>query len=174
MYLKRASDPYLHELFKAVLLYEAERIKVVLAQKLEGKLLREWTLVRSFQELLGFNRWRKEAVQADVVWMLNHPVRADLGYRAIIHEVKTGQFSCYKEFERYQGVGFKFFFEQGERRIKTNLRCCSTNIPLYIWDWKKYLEAVNDLDFRKGAYQSLPLEWILPILEEKVRGMVEE
>lgn len=209
--LRRLEHAYLHELFKAVLLYDAPKVKKALARKIGGKLMNEWILVKPYQEITPTPERERYRKAADIIWTLKHPAREELGRRRVIHEVKTG--NCYVSdiVHSYKNLHFctskegkteerKHYFGKmiaeeeknptlyKREQSKTNERDawqdeCShdyagtTNTPIYIWSWKKNRVLPEDYETKKlikrGAVRLLPLDWLLPILEEGMSVIFE-
>jgi len=166
--LKKLEHPYLHELFKSVLLYDAELVKKKLAVRIGGKLLEVWKLERAYQEILGRT---EEGIKpkADIVWLLSHPGREELGTRRIIHEVKTGRWDLEEQIEQYLGV--KIVVRRTDRYYPW---VATTNTPLYIWSWKKYFpsaSAMRNTRIERGAVRILPLDLLLPIMYQKLEDI---
>ena len=180
MKLKRLEHSYLHELFKAVLLYDAPKVKKILAREVGGKLMNEWVLVKPYQEITPTPEKERYRKAADIVWILKHPAREDLGRRRVIHEVKTGK--CYVSdiVSVYKNLHF-YAFKQGKRDSWQDEYFHSyagtTNTPIYIWAWKKNRILPEDPETKKlikrGAVRLLPLDWLLPVLEEGMEEFLE-
>ena len=189
MKLKRLEHSYLHELFKAVVLYDAGEVKTILSKEIGGRLLKEWVLDRVYQEIAPAKSWERYNGNCDVLWVLKYPDREEIGHRIIIHEVKTGHYDVAGVIAKYR----RSTFSPGGYAAG-NARPTSTNTPLYIWAWQKYHASNNtpiervtlrigkyqynkDFDVQKiiarGGVRLLPLDWLLPILEremEKIYG----
>lgn len=179
--LQRLEHPYLHELFKAVLLYDAHDVKKILADKIKGKLMREWGLDRAYQEIAPSREYERYNGNVDVLWILQHPKH--FGYRIVAHEVKTGKYDINKIVLKYEKCHYS--------PAKHNAGCVrptTTNTPLYVWGWKKYhnidLEKEKTLltitddshtqkKIKRGAVRLLPLDWLLPILEERMEEFLK-
>lgn len=188
------SDPYLHELFKSVLLYEPEAVKRILARRVGGKLLRNWRFERAYQERVGFlpkylpavkstdrTVFRcilpERAASADVIWILNQDEGGfSLSRRIITHEVKTGKYDLKEVIKKYKKKEFKI----EDWSFKVGYPAA----PLYIWSWRKYipsLELKRDDDYSrcdyeylpKQSFRLLPLEWLVPILEKRMEVFVD-
>ena len=175
--LQRLEHPYLHELFKAVLLYDAPKVKKILAGKIGGKLVNEWELDRAYQEIAPSREYERYNGNADVLWILRKP-KPVCGYRMIVHEVKTGEYDINEIVVKYG----KCHYSPAMHNAGC-VRPTTTNTPLYVWGWKKYhnsdlekektLSTIMD-DFntkkkiKRGAVRLLPLDWLLPILEERM------
>ena len=174
--LQRIEHPYLHELFKAVLLYDAPEVKKILAREIGGKLMREWKLDRAYQEIAPSPEHERYSGNIDVLWILRHPKH--FGYRMIMHEVKTGKYNINEIVVKYEKCHYSpATHNAGSARPTT------TNTPLYVWGWKKYhnsdlekeetlLTIMDGFDTKKkikrGAVRLLPLDWLLSILEERM------
>lgn len=184
--LQRFEHPYLHELFKAVLLYDAPKVKKMLARKIKGsnKLMRDWVLLKSYQEIAPTSKEERYNGNVDVLWILDAPTGVsehDSGRRPVAHEIKTGKFDIAETIIKYR----KTHYAGGIYRTTI------PDHPLYIWGWKKYLYLKNishnvisfptkshsgytyehTFDVQKtldrGGVRLLPLDWLLPILEER-------
>ena len=161
------ASPYLHMLFKAVLIYEAESIKKILKLKIGGKLLTDWELADTIEERVGGKAWKEQEIsprQADVIWILQHPKREDLGTRIIVHEIKTGSFSILEEFTRYRSSRYKC------RNDTRYTRAGTTNSPIFLWVWQKNFEELPK-EAKQGSFKQLQLEWLLPILKFKIKAI---
>lgn len=186
MKLKRLEHSYLHELFKAVLLYDAPVIKEILAGEIGGKLMREWELERAYQEISPTREWERYSGNIDVLWVLEGGRK---GKRFVLHEVKTGNYDVIKVIKKYRKNHYSTSIEGG------GISPTQTNAPLYIWAWKEHHESIDILpewvtfrigkyqhnkDFepaklvKRGAVRLLPLEWLCPILEEKIKEFYNE
>lgn len=175
--LQRLEHKYLHELFKAVLLYDAPKVKKILARKIEGsnKLMKEWELVKPYQEIAPTPEKEKYKKNVDVMWILKHPEREERGFRRILHEVKTGNFDIDDVVGSYKNLHYYAF---GERKSESwddeysTAYAGTTNTPIYIWGWKKYQRSPKNYKIKKlksrSAVRQLPLDWLLPILEERM------
>jgi len=188
--LRRLEHSYLHELFKAVILYDAPEVKKMLAKRIGGKLMKEWTLIISYQEISPKTEEERYNGNADVLWILRAPKSVspdDSGRRPIVHEVKTGKYDIAETIIKYR----KTHYEGG--RYRTTL----PDHPLYLWGWKKYSDKKNirggEISFstksgsgrwyehtfdvektiKRGGVRLLPLDWLLPILEERMSEVFE-
>jgi len=158
-------SPILHDHFRSIIHHRHDEVKHLLAENNKhSKLLNEWVISRSYQEeppSREKERYKKNTKVADVVWVLKHPMRYELGVRRIIHEVKTGVFDLNETIERYRG---KHYYED---EIGGFSAACSTNCPLYIWNNIETDTTLTDNDkdlIRRGAVKLIPLELLGPLL----------
>ena len=168
--LQQLEHPYLHELFKAVLLYDAPKVKKMLAMKLKGsnKLMKKWEFDRAYQEITPSREYERYNGNIDVLWVVRNPRYAHdrahpAGYRTILHEVKTGKHDINEIVLKYRKSHYH------------GVRAAQTNIPLYVWEWKKHHSyksgnLCTDVQnfINRGAVRPLPLDWLLPILEKRM------
>lgn len=180
MPLKQQGHKYLHELFKAVLLYDALDVKKILAREIGGKLMREWKLERAYQEISPTPERERYSGNIDILWVLEKEKK---GKRFVLHEVKTGSYDVVEVIKKYRKSHYSATVEGG------GISPTQTNAPLYIWAWKKHHKSIDippekvtlrvgkyqlNKDFevakliKRGAVRLLPLEWLCPILEEKI------
>jgi len=102
------SHPYLHELFKACLLYDAEEVARMLCSYYPSwKLVNEWNIISVQQEFIAHKAFPEEDGpkfrKGDVVWLLAKVnVQGYLQKVAILHEVKTGNFDINQIFQKYK------------------------------------------------------------------------
>lgn len=196
--LKQLEDRYLHELFKAVLLYNAPEVKKILAMKIGGKLMKEWKLEdRTHQEISPTSKWERYNGNIDVIWYLSKIKfyeKERICQRVILHEVKTGKYDIVGVIKKYRRSHYSPMgnFEQG-------FRATTRDAPLYIWAWKKYQflnkqrsktikppeglvkwfdpdsdnDVIVDMLIKRGGVRLLPLDWLLPILEERMSEVFE-
>ena len=180
LHFKQLEHPYLHELFKAVLLYDAPKVKRILAREIGGKLMKEWELVKPYQEITPTPEKERYRKAADIIWILKRPEREELGLRRIIHEVKTGNCDVDNIVHSYKNLHF-CTFKEGKRDSWQD-ECFhdyagTTNTPIYIWAWRKNWILPEDPETKKlrkrGAVRLLPLDWLLPALEEGMSVVFE-
>jgi len=152
MKLKKFSDPFLHSLFKAVLVYDAEEIKGLIKKRIGGKLMAEWELTGVYEEMLSSRTYKMKQKKIDVLWVLEHPTR-ELGERRVLHEVKTGMFDLVKTIKSYRSCYFGHDLYS---------HAVTTNHPLYIWNWKLKGNRLG------GAVELVPLTWLLPFVERRL------
>jgi hypothetical protein len=178
--LQRLEHPYLHELFKAVLLYDAPKVKKILAKKKGGKLLYEWELFKKYQEISPTPENERYKKNVDVMWILKHPEREELGVRRILHEVKTSSYNIDDVVGSYKNLHFYAFGEEKNGSWRDEYFTAyagTTNTPIYVWGWKKYnaFKKYEHADVQKaidrGEVRVLPLDWLLPILKERMSGI---
>lgn len=186
MPLKQQGHRYLHELFKAVLLYDAPEVKEILGREIGGKLMREWKLERAYQEISPAYEWERYNGNIDVLWVLEG---GKMGKRFVLHEVKTGNYDVIEVIKKYRKSHYSASANGG------GISPTQTNAPLYIWAWKKHHESIDippeRVTFRVGKYQRnkdfeptklikrgavrlLPLEWLCQISEEKIKEFYNE
>ena len=159
--IKKISSPFLHDIFKTILVYDADNIKKELHKKLGGKLLSDdWKLIHSYPEPRPTRR-RKGVIKkpADAIWILKSRLyeKEDLT-RFIIHEVKTGSFSTDELINIYSNLYFT------DKRMKA--MCCS-GTPLFIWAW--HINSVH----RERNFKILPLEWLIPATEKRLNEILD-
>ena len=178
--LRRFEHSYLHELFKAVLLYNAPEVKKILAREIGGKLMKEWELYKPYQEITPTPEKERYIKAVDVIWLLKHPEREELGLRRIIHEVKTGNCDVDDIVHIYKNLHFCAFKEGNGDSWKDECSHDSagtTNTPIYIWAWRKNRILAEDYETKKlikrGAVRLLPLDLLIPILEEGMSEVFE-
>lgn len=180
---KHIANPYFHEHFKAVLLYDAPKIKKLLQEEVGGKLMIVWEFVRAYQEINPTPELERYIRVADVTWVLNRPDRPDLGHRTIIHEVKTGRCDITEIVQSYLNLHFhtskigrpkdstpdEHAWWIDERAWNT---AGTTNTPIYIWGWEEKQILPTDQKtinlISRGAVKFLSLDLLKPILEEKM------
>lgn len=189
LHLQRLEHSYLHELFKAVLLYDdAQKVQKILARKIGGKLMKEWKIDRTYQELAPAREWEKYKGNVDVLWTLTHPNTDICGRRIVAHEIKTGHYVVETIIKKYRNL----HYSSGGHNAG-DVRPTTTNTPLFIWGWVKYHKNASDEEktrpkvlnewfgddprneelIRRGAVRLLPLDWLLPILEERMSEIFE-
>jgi len=167
------SSPYLHELFKACLLYDAEDAMRKLRHHYPSwKLVSDWKLVTSHQEILlqKIRKWKegkllpsipKQHKVGDVVWELSLEDRKGVTVRkSIVHEIKTGRFSINEIFEEYDW-------------FRTRLGHIGGFSPLWVWGWKSILNAQQpnegvERKIRYGFIRLIPLEIIFSIVKKRM------
>ena len=171
------SHPYLHELFKACLLYDAEEVVRKLRPYYPSwKLLRYWSIKSAHQEFRVLrNPWAEvsdnepEARKGDVVWVLRKRKHGRLYVTAILHEIKTGDFDI-------NGIFCKY------RNYRTPFGNVGGTTYLWIWGWEEVLntqrldeEVRRRMQYRKSV-RLLPLDIIFPIVKKRVRelGLCDE
>jgi len=173
------SHPYLHELFKACLLYDAKEVSKKLQLYYPSwKLVREWNIKSTHQEFRVLRKpWietldnEPDARKGDVVWVAT---RRDKKYGrslevAILHEVKTGNFDVNEIFRKYQNY-----------RTPFGSVCGLTY--LWVWGWDEVLSAQQPSEkvtnkIRYGGFiRLLPLDIIFPIVKKRIKeiGLCDE
>lgn len=181
LHLQLLEHPYLHELFKAVLLYDdAQKVKDMLAIEIGGKLMKEWELCRKYQEITPTPEKERYRKAVDVIWILKRPEDKTVGLRRVIHEVKTGNCDVGDIVRSYKGLRF-CAFENGDgdswKDECSHDYAGTTNTPIFIWSWKKHQILPEDYETKKlimrGAVRLLPLDWLLPILKEGMSEIFE-
>lgn len=171
--LKRIEHPYLHNLFRTALLYDARKIKQILGVKLGGKLLNDWELVRSYEEILSyhpspsFRDIKEKKVKADAVWMVKKRLdNGVLGHRLIIHEIKSGRCDLDEIVQRYSSCRFMPRVRYCFHRVLT------TNAPLFVWCWPKYANIKTNKEnqklLKRGALRICRLDWLLDVLYNRL------
>ena len=162
----KISNPYLHELFKSVLIYDAHDVKKLLAGKIGGKLLKKWELVRAYQEISPTREKERYKGKIDVLWVLKHPEREELGFRRILHEVKTGVYDVNDVVKKYKGL--RYFEIEGDAGSFWS-SAGTTNTPIYIWSWKELHQDYPN----NGSVKQMPLEWLLIILRHRLKDLIK-
>ena len=201
LHLKRLEHPYLHELFKAVILYDAPKVKKILAREIGGKLMKEWELDKAYQEIAPASKWEKYNGNIDILWSLlktKFYEKERIDKRVILHEIKTGAYDVVEVIMKYRKSHYS---PTGDYKGQ-GFRATTRDAPLYIWAWKKYHDSAEiplettklhigeyiddenilhsfDKDFnaeiliKRGGVRRLPLDWLLPILEERMSEFLE-
>lgn len=167
--IKKVGNPYLHNLFKAVLIYDADKVKRLLEKKVGGKLLTDWKLVWCREESEGQSYSDQHLKFVDVMWELEHKDR-ELGYRMIKHEIKTGKNIDAEEIMK----GYKDCRFQSGYRWSPGV---NTNFPLYLWIWRDAVLVkgkTSEEEERKGTFRIVHLDWIVPILEDKLKEFISQ
>ncbi|MCS3924104.1 hypothetical protein [Methanosalsum natronophilum] len=181
------SDPYLHELFKAAILYDCHKVFGEFLVAYPTTALKKYTIVESRQEYdlkshigraLYFAKRNNDFINhkiCDVVWVLEkksfdseNTIQPPIQKR-IIHEVKTGKANVFEIYKQYKGLKY------GLSNTITGMD------PLWIWGWRTKLDftiPVNELDtdlaksFESAKKQKrlriLNLNLIKPLLDEKL------
>ena len=157
--------PYLHELFKAVLLYDSSDAIKILKQHNKGKLIHDWEIEKAHQESIVVPHYPANKIGVmDVCWIMKHSTRDHLGHRVIYHEVKTGKYDFDEVWSKYRK--HSSYIQPTKTYYGTEVG--KTNSPLIIWAWPKYHEANKKLKSDKTKIiWFYPLWWLQPILKRR-------
>ena len=160
------SHPYLHELFKACLLYDAgEVIRKLHFHFPSWKLARYWAVKSSHQEFrILRSPWvaddEPKARKGDVLWILRKRKHRRSYETSILHEIKTGDFDVNEVFYKY-------------RDYRTPFGNVGGITYLWIWGWDEILntqqpDKIVKHKIRYGRVRLLPLEIIFPIVKRRM------
>lgn len=174
--LKRMEHPYLHDLFKTVLLYDAGEVKHKLERRFSRRKILKWNLYRSYTEFLSrYPRYWSDKTEnqskADIIWLIWNTFEDSnrFEWSLIIHEVKTGKHNLDEIVQNYKKSYFKLQ-DCKFGRIKTKM-------PLFVWCWPKYNNNYsNELTkklLQRGAVQICDLNWLLDILYKRLEEVFE-
>lgn len=174
--IKNVAHPYLHDLFRCVVHYDAEKVRQILAEERKGKMFHEWELVRSYEEIVSDSRptpYRHgPIVKADSVWLLHKPEHPEIGRRRIAHEIKTGKLDVDGISQQYKGA---LIFVSGKGFY---CNCITTNFPLFVWAWQREIDRVRldgmleRTEFKRGEAYLAPLELLVPVLDERLKEVL--
>ena len=155
--------PMLHDFFSSILDYKSKTVHKLLEELGIFKVDKPIHFTRKECPIYIKKSDSEEfSVFADVVWILGE------GEDAIIHEVKTGNYSLEEIYEKYKN---------GTVRIKTKTNVYNVkNHTLYIWGWSEYhqenLASLGDAredilyKIREGEINLVPLEILIPLSAE--------
>lgn len=175
--IENVAHPYLHDLFRCVIHYDAEKVRQILGRERKGKLFHEWELIRSYEEVLSkrAGSFYHPTVKADAVWLLHEPERPEIGKRRIAHEIKTGRLDVDGILKQYKGA---FILPSEGDGICCD--CMTTNFPLFIWAWQREIDrmkldnVLERSEFKRGEAYLSPLELLVPILDERLKELLGE
>lgn len=180
--IENVAHPYLHDLFRCVIHYDAEKVRQILARERKGKLFHEWVFIRSYEEILSNDRTRylspyrsSPIVKADAIWLFHKPERPEIGKRRIAHEIKTGRLDVDGILKQYKGA---FILPSEGDGICCD--CMTTNFPLFIWAWQREIDrmkldnVLERSEFKRGEAYLSPLELLVPILDERLKELLGE
>ena len=173
----RKEHPYLHDLFRAILIYDKDKV----IEKLR-ELRPYWRLLKPTNEFWQFSaskseHYLKEAKYGmggggfvDATWEFRTKTKLNRTCY-FVHEIKTGRYTLEEIVKKYEGTTIK------GTRVGT-----MAHNPIIIWGWEKYnilakAECKNDIikhHLRIGAIKQLDLEILRPLLSARIREFWEE
>ena len=181
-------NPYLHEIFKAIIRYEYDKVWNLLAKKFEWNLLKNYEIEMSKDEIPLYygetkvvpNEGEYVAIHddpcsyADVTWFVRHRTK---GYTSIIfHEVKTGKYNVSEVVGKY--FCNKTLHMSNEHAFGPRF--------LFIWAWQEnhminikrlsqgydgYISVKSRV--KSGHVRFVPLELIAPMAKRVIKDLYE-
>jgi hypothetical protein len=180
------SNPHLHDFIVSILHHSAKDVFPIMGTIPElnnSKLFREYELEKSLQEHIinkyvtiynpETHKYHKElahSAKADAIWFFRSTKYENniVFKEVVVHEVKTGHYNLLNVFENYLSEYHKATIDHTYVAIR-----------LYIWAWKNFID-VQDFEYacsrndrlpienKKGCIKQLPIEYLLPIVKEKL------
>jgi hypothetical protein len=180
MKIKKCANPYLHELFKSVLMYDTEECIKIVQKHLKTSILANPNIVRVQQEYKLTNTKKAKygedyrAKIGDVLWVFEKSRKVP-----IIHEIKTGMINLADIVDKYKGVSYY------DSATNFNYWILGWG-HLWVWCWEDILKE-NSFDYpehenvvlreithktNKKQARLLPLEWLLPVVDSRLSDIV--
>ncbi|CAI1492355.1 protein of unknown function [Thermococcus nautili] len=157
--------PMLHDFFSSILDYKSEEVYRLLKKLDLLEMDYRIDFIRKECPIHIRDENQKEyTVFSDVVWIL------DTGDYAIIHEIKTGNYSIQKIYNKYHGSTIKIKTKKLEYNIE--------NVIIYVWAWSEYHQENLDSISEPGKVgwweiKLIPLEILIPIAQDSMKDMLD-
>lgn len=163
------AHPFLHEMFKAEILYNYGRTFQTFINKNPKSKLQEWNILESRQEIIisnGVKRYIPNGYKqkiGDVMWILerkdNHGKSLT---KRIIHEIKTGDCDILSIFSEYKGL-------MSNIKNDSNNRVAGEDY-LWIWGWSNKIKNLPNKEPLKKIFDGNECDYPERSLWKRMKG----